>query len=55
VRLSALHANSPDDAKKLLDEAAAILNPVESFLSEVSPAIGVHTGPGTIGLCWIAG
>lgn len=55
VRLSALHANSPADAKLLLDEAAAILKPVESFLSEVSPAIGVHTGPGTIGLCWMAG
>lgn len=55
VRLSALHANSPDDAKLLLDEAAALLKPVESLLTEVSPAIGVHTGPGTIGLCWMAG
>ena len=55
IRLSALHANSPDDAQMLLDEASAMLNPVESFLSEVSPAIGVHTGPGTIGLCWYAG
>jgi DegV family protein with EDD domain len=55
IRLSALHANSPEDAKMLLDEASEVLNPVESFLSEVSPAIGVHTGPGTIGLCWYAG
>jgi DegV family protein with EDD domain len=55
VRLSALHANSPDDAKFLLEEAAAVLKPIETHLSEVSPAIGVHTGPGTIGLCWYAG
>ncbi|HUF37086.1 MAG TPA: DegV family protein [Anaerolineales bacterium] len=55
VRLTALHANSPVDAQMLLDEAAALLNPEDTFLSEVSPAIGVHTGPGTIGLCWYAG
>lgn len=55
VHLSALHANSPEDAQELLDLAAEHLNPVESILSEVSPAIGVHTGPGTIGLCWMAG
>jgi DegV family protein with EDD domain len=55
VRISALHANSAEDARMLLEEASALLNPVESFLSEVSPAIGVHTGPGTIGLCWYAG
>jgi DegV family protein with EDD domain len=55
VRISALHANSAEDARMLLEEASELLNPVESFLSEVSPAIGVHTGPGTIGLCWYAG
>ena len=32
--------------------AAEQLNPVESFIVEVSPAIGVHTGPGTAGLCF---
>ncbi len=55
VRLSALHANSPEDAQFVLDEAKKRLNPVEAFMSEVSPAIGTHTGPGTIGLVYMAG
>jgi DegV family protein with EDD domain len=52
VYASALHANSPDDAQLLLDEFTALIKPEESFITEVSPAIGTHTGPGTIGLCW---
>lgn len=52
VYMAALHANSPEDAQMLLDEAAALVNPDMAILTEVSPAVGVHTGPGTIGLCW---
>ncbi|NJN43503.1 MAG: DegV family protein [Anaerolineae bacterium] len=55
VRISALHANSKDDAQYLLDEVKKRLNPVEAVLAEVSPAIGVHTGPGTVGLTFMAG
>jgi hypothetical protein len=25
---------------------------VETIISELSPALGVHTGPGTAGLCY---
>lgn len=55
VRLSALHADSPEDAEFVLEEAKRRLNPVEAFVSEVSPAIGTHTGPGTVGLVYMAG
>jgi DegV family protein with EDD domain len=55
VRLSVLHANSPEDAQFVMDEAKKQLNPVEAFVSEVSPAIGTHTGPGTVGLVYMAG
>ena len=55
VRLSALHANSPEDAQFVMDEAKKQLNPVESFVTEVSPVIGTHTGPGTVGLVYMAG
>jgi DegV family protein with EDD domain len=54
VSISPLHANSPADAREL-QEMAARLNPVNSVLTEVSPAIGTHTGPGTVGLAYIAG
>jgi DegV family protein with EDD domain len=55
VRLAALHANSPEDARALLDMANNRLNAVESIISEVSPVVGTHAGPGTVGLAFMAG
>jgi DegV family protein with EDD domain len=53
IRLATLHANAQQDAITILDKASAILNPVEKILSEVSPVIGTHTGPGTVGLAYM--
>jgi DegV family protein with EDD domain len=53
VHLATLHANSLQDAREILHKAGEGLNPVESVLSEVSPAIGTHTGPGTVGLAYL--
>lgn len=55
VRLSALHANAETEAQQILQEASARLNPIETFLATVSPVIGTHTGPGTVGLAFLAG
>jgi DegV family protein with EDD domain len=55
VRLAGLHANSPEDARWLLEEAGRRLNPTESLFTEVSPVIGTHAGPGTVGLAYMAG
>jgi len=55
VRLATLHANSPEDAHALLDMANTRLNAVESIISEVSPVVGTHAGPGTVGLAFMAG
>lgn len=55
VRLATLHANCPEDARIVLDEAVTKLGAVESIFSEVSPVIGTHAGPGTIGLAFMAG
>lgn len=55
VRLSALHANAAEDAKVVLKDAAARLNPIETVFSEVSPVVGVHAGPGVVGLVYMAG
>ncbi|MFN8382386.1 MAG: DegV family protein [Anaerolineales bacterium] len=52
IRLATLHANAIDDAKSLLDRAANDLKPVETILSELSPVVGTHTGPGTVGLAF---
>jgi DegV family protein with EDD domain len=53
VHLATLHANAEQEAKELLKTAGLGLNVVESVLSEVSPAIGTHTGPGTVGLAYL--
>lgn len=55
VRLATLHANAADEARALLDQAAKQLGSVETVFSEVSPVIGTHAGPGTIGLAYMAG
>ncbi|RME91261.1 MAG: DegV family protein [Anaerolineae bacterium] len=55
VRLATLHANAPQEARELLDKASEMFNPVESIFSEVSPVIGTHAGPGTVGLAYMVG
>jgi len=55
VRLSTLHANAPDDAKLVMQEASDKLHPIEAIFSEVSPVVGVHAGPGVVGLVYMAG
>jgi len=52
IRIATLHANSADDAKALLERAAKELSAVESIFTEVSPVVGTHAGPGTVGLAY---
>jgi DegV family protein with EDD domain len=53
LRLGALHANSPDVAQMLLDVACTKLNPDEKIFTEISPVLGTHAGPGTVGLAYM--
>ena len=55
VRLATLHANAEAEAQTVLAAAAAKMHPVESHLTSVSPVIGTHAGPGTVGLAYMAG
>jgi DegV family protein with EDD domain len=55
IRLAALHANSPEDARWLMEEAIKRLKAEETVYSDVSPVVGTHAGPGTVGLAYIAG
>jgi DegV family protein with EDD domain len=55
VRLAALHANAPEDARSLLEMAVKRLDPIEQVFTEVSPVVGAHAGPGTVGLAYMAG
>jgi len=53
LQLATLHADAEAEARELLDTASKRLNPVETVLTEVSPVVGTHTGPGTVGLAWM--
>jgi fatty acid kinase fatty acid binding subunit len=55
IRLATVHANAEAEARALLERASRQLGAVESILTAVSPVVGAHTGPGTIGLAFIAG
>lgn len=55
IRLATLHANAEQEAVELLEEASRRLQPVETILSTVSPVIGTHAGPGTVGIAYLAG
>jgi DegV family protein with EDD domain len=55
VRMATLHADSEQDARVMLNKIVPLVNPVESVFAAVSPAVGANTGPGTVGLAWMAG
>jgi DegV family protein with EDD domain len=55
VRLAVLHANSEEDAKLVLNEASKRIHPIDTVLVGVSPVIGTHAGPGTVGIAYMAG
>lgn len=50
--LAVAHANAAEDAQKLLEIACEQLNPIETLITELSPVIGTHVGPGTVALAY---
>jgi DegV family protein with EDD domain len=55
VRLGALYTDVPAEANELLNEASQRIECIQSVISEVSPVLGTHAGPGTVGLAFMAG
>lgn len=55
IRLASLHAHAEEEAKALLSRAVTQLNPIEQIFTCVSPVVGTHAGPGTVGLAFMAG
>lgn len=49
-RLAVVHGNVPDDAQMLSEQAVAKFQPAELYVSNLTAVIGVHVGPGTIGI-----
>lgn len=55
VYVAALHANAENEARALLQRVSSLTNASESIFTSVSPVIGTHTGPGTVGIAYMAG
>jgi len=55
IRLATVHANAETEAQQLLDRASRELGSIESVMAAVSPVVGAHAGPGTVGLAYMAG
>jgi DegV family protein with EDD domain len=52
IKIAYVHAAAEGEALKIKNLVEARLSPVETIIAELSPALGVHTGPGTAGLCY---
>ncbi len=48
-------AGNQDDASHLLMKIQKTFNPKEILLANLSPVLGTHTGPGTVGVAYVAG
>ena len=55
IHLGVLHADAKEKAQQLLLEAKIRLKPEETLIADVSPAVGSHLGPGTVGFAYMAG
>ncbi|HEX9027618.1 MAG TPA: DegV family protein [Anaerolineales bacterium] len=55
VRISVFHALDKEAAVELLEVARVRFSAEECILSEVSPVVGAHVGPGTISIAYHAG
>jgi len=52
VKIAYVHAGALEEVQKLRQIVESNLNVVESLVAELSPALAVHTGPGTTGVCF---
>ncbi len=52
IRANVMHSISPDDALMLRERLLAEFNCLEAIVSETTPVIGSHTGPGLMGIAF---
>jgi DegV family protein with EDD domain len=52
IKIAFVHAAAFEEAEKLKAMVTERLDCVETLICELTPALGVHTGPGTAGFCY---
>lgn len=54
LRIAVLHGNMLTSAEGLAERIKAEIAPMELFVHSTGPAVGLHTGPGALGICGYA-
>jgi DegV family protein with EDD domain len=52
IKIAYVHAAALEEAQRLCELIEARVQVVEGIFAELSPALGVHSGPGTAGVCY---
>lgn len=52
IHVGVFHGSAEEEAKKLIDQVSEENSPDTVIIGKLSPAIGVHTGPGTLGIAY---
>ena len=52
AKIAYVHVGAQREVEKLKELVECKVDVIESFISELSPALAVHSGPGTTGLCY---
>ena len=52
IKIAYVHAAALEEAQRIRDLIEQRIDCVESLFAELTPALGVHSGPGTAGLCY---
>ena len=55
LHVAVIHAAEPEKAEQLKSQIAASFDCAELMITDFTPVIGVHTGPGVIGLAFYCG
>jgi len=51
VNLAVMHGNAEIEAVKIKNTLSELPNVKEIVFGQIGPALGVHTGPGLVGVC----
>jgi DegV family protein with EDD domain len=52
IKVAYVHAAALEEIEQLRNRVEERISVVETLIAELPPALGVHTGPGTAGLCY---
>jgi DegV family protein with EDD domain len=52
IKIAYVHVGAPGEVDKIRQQIEGRLTCVETLVAELSPALAVHTGPGTAGVCY---